>query len=92
VHVDEKVRRYLMQIVHATRENEELSLGASPRASLSLFRASQAMAAIFGRNFVQPDDVTPASNMGQLSTAPIDVTSGLMTLAVLALFGSFFAG
>ena len=57
VHVDEKVRRYLMQIVHGTRENEDLTLGASPRASLALFRASQAIAAIFGRNFVQPDDV-----------------------------------
>ncbi|HEY2881877.1 MAG TPA: MoxR family ATPase [Pirellulales bacterium] len=57
VHVDEKVRRYLMQIVHATRANEDLILGASPRASLALFRAGQAMAAIFGRNFVQPDDI-----------------------------------
>jgi MoxR-like ATPase len=57
VHVDEKVRRYLMQIVHGTRENEDLTLGASPRASLALFRASQAIAAIYGRNFVQPDDI-----------------------------------
>jgi MoxR-like ATPase len=57
VHVDEKIRRYVLQIVHGTRENEDLGLGASPRASLALFRASQATAAIFGRNFVQPDDV-----------------------------------
>jgi MoxR-like ATPase len=57
VHVDEKVRRYIMQIVHSTRQNEDLALGASPRASLALFRASQAMAAMLGRNFVQPDDV-----------------------------------
>lgn len=57
VHVDDKVRRYLMQIVHATREHEELSLGGSPRASLALFRTGQAMAAILGRNFVLPDDV-----------------------------------
>ncbi len=57
VHVDEKVRRYLMQIVHETRTHEELSLGASPRASLALFRTGQAMAAILGRNFVLPDDV-----------------------------------
>jgi MoxR-like ATPase len=57
VHVDEKVRRYVLQIVQGTRENEDLALGASPRASLALFRASQATAAIFGRNFVQPDDV-----------------------------------
>ena len=57
VHVDEKIRRYVLQIVHGTRENEDFALGASPRASLALFRASQATAAIFGRNFVQPDDV-----------------------------------
>lgn len=57
VHVDEKVRRYLMEIVHATRSHDDLVLGASPRASMALFRASQAVAAIYGRNFVQPDDV-----------------------------------
>lgn len=57
VHVDEKVRRYLMQIVHETRSHDELALGASPRASLALFRTGQAMAAILGRNFVMPDDV-----------------------------------
>jgi MoxR-like ATPase len=57
VHVDDKIRRYVLQIVHGTRENEDFALGASPRASLALFRASQATAAIFGRNFVQPDDV-----------------------------------
>lgn len=57
VHVDPKVRQYLTQIVHLTREHEDLSLGGSPRASIALFRTSQAMAAIRGRNYVQPDDV-----------------------------------
>ncbi len=57
VHVDEKVRRYIVQIVQATRELDELSLGGSPRASIALFRTSQALAAVGGRNFVQPDDV-----------------------------------
>lgn len=57
VHVDEKVRHYITQIVHATREHEDLSLGGSPRASIALYRASQAIAAIRGRNFVEPDDV-----------------------------------
>ena len=57
IHVDPKVRQYLMQIVHLTRESEELSLGASPRASIALFRTSQAMAAIRGRKYVRPDDV-----------------------------------
>jgi MoxR-like ATPase len=57
VYVDEKIRRYLMQIVHDTRGHDDLSLGASPRASIALFRTSQAMAAIRGRKYVQPDDV-----------------------------------
>jgi MoxR-like ATPase len=57
IHVDEKVRRYLTQIVHETRSHDDLSLGGSPRASLALFRTGQAMAAILGRQFVLPDDV-----------------------------------
>jgi MoxR-like ATPase len=57
VYVDEKVRRYIGQIVQTTRNWEELSLGASPRGTIALFRASQAVAAIAGRNFVLPDDV-----------------------------------
>ncbi|MBC8871939.1 MAG: MoxR family ATPase [Planctomycetes bacterium] len=57
VHVDEKVRQYLMQIVHDTRDHEDLALGGSPRASIALFRTSQAMAAIRGRKYVLPDDV-----------------------------------
>ncbi len=57
VFVDPKIRQYLLQIVHDTRESQELALGGSPRASIALFRTSQAMAAVRGRNFVQPDDV-----------------------------------
>lgn len=57
VHVDPKVRNYITHIVHGTRDHDDLRLGASPRASISLFRAAQALAAIRGRNFVQPDDV-----------------------------------
>jgi len=57
VEVHDKVRQYLMQIVHDTREHPDLALGGSPRASIALFRTSQAMAAIRGRKFVQPDDV-----------------------------------
>jgi MoxR-like ATPase len=57
VYVDEKVRRYLLEIVHASRQHEDVSLGGSPRASLGLFRTAQALAAIEGRDFVLPDDV-----------------------------------
>jgi MoxR-like ATPase len=57
VHVDDKVRRYILELVKATRENEDVLLGGSPRASLALYRTSQALAAVAGRNFVLPDDV-----------------------------------
>ncbi|MFI4873784.1 MAG: AAA family ATPase [Blastopirellula sp. JB062] len=57
IRIDEKVRRYILEIVHQSRRHEHLALGGSPRASIALFRASQALAAILGRKFVQPDDV-----------------------------------
>jgi MoxR-like ATPase len=57
IHVDIKVQQYLMQIVHLSREHDDVALGGSPRASIALFRTAQAMAAIRGRNYVQPDDV-----------------------------------
>lgn len=57
VYVDVKVKQYMLQIVHETRSHSDLALGGGPRATIALFRASQAMAAIRGRNFVQPDDV-----------------------------------
>jgi MoxR-like ATPase len=56
VMIEEKVRGYLLKLVHATRAHDDLRLGASPRASLALFRTAQALAAIRGRNFVLPDD------------------------------------
>ncbi|MEM9658556.1 MAG: AAA family ATPase, partial [Planctomycetota bacterium] len=55
VHVDAKIRRYVAEIVHATREHHDVRLGGSPRASIALYRAAQAVAAIRGRSFVEPD-------------------------------------
>jgi MoxR-like ATPase len=57
VFVDEKVKRYALEIVRASRDHEDILLGGSPRASLALFKTSQALAAIRGRSFVLPDDV-----------------------------------
>jgi MoxR-like ATPase len=57
VHVDARVRQYLLQIVSETRNHGDLALGGSPRATIALFRCSQAMAAIRGREFVLPDDI-----------------------------------
>jgi MoxR-like ATPase len=57
VHVDPKVRNYITQIVHASRKHHDVRMGGSPRASIALYRASQAVAAIRGRAYVEPDDV-----------------------------------
>lgn len=57
VHVDEKIKRYVLDIIHGSREHEDILLGGSPRASIALFRTAQALAAISGRDFVIPDDV-----------------------------------
>src|SRR5947209_145198 len=52
-----EVERYLLAIVRATRGNPSVQLGASPRGTLALYRACAALAALHGRDFVQPDDV-----------------------------------
>ena len=57
VRVDEAVRGYVVAVTASTREHGDLALGASPRASLSLMRASQARAVMEGRDYVVPDDV-----------------------------------
>jgi MoxR-like ATPase len=57
VHVDDKVKKYVLEIVHGSREHEDVLLGGSPRASIALFRTAQALAAINGRDFATPDDV-----------------------------------
>lgn len=57
VSVDESLLDYLINIVRATRDTEILNLGVSPRGSLSLYHASQALAYIEGRDFVIPDDI-----------------------------------
>ncbi len=57
VHVDEEIRRYLTKIVRGTREHDAVELGVSPRGTLALFRAAQAVAALRGRNYCEPDDV-----------------------------------
>ena len=57
VRVGEKTVQYITTLVHRTREHEELALGGSPRASIALYRGSQALAAIQGRDYVLPDDV-----------------------------------
>ena len=57
IFVSPPVKRYIVEIVRATRDNSDVYLGSSPRGSLGLFRAGQAMAAMQGRDYVLPDDV-----------------------------------
>jgi MoxR-like ATPase len=57
VHVDDTLRQYIIRLVFATRRHSDLILGASPRGSLSLYRAAQAYAALQGRDYALPDDV-----------------------------------
>jgi MoxR-like ATPase len=57
VHADEKVGRYIVEVIQATREHPDLSLGGSPRASMAMLHCAQAFAAVHGFDFVMPDDV-----------------------------------
>lgn len=57
VNLTDEIQSYIVELVNATRDLSELYLGASPRGSLALFRASQARAALLGRDYVIPDDV-----------------------------------
>jgi MoxR-like ATPase len=57
VHVAQAIKQYVVSLVNATRSSQELRLGASPRATLHLLRASRAFAALDGRDFVIPDDI-----------------------------------
>ncbi len=58
VHVSDDVRRYVVDLVTATRRSPELRLGASPRATLQTLRTARAAAALDGRDYVLPDDVS----------------------------------
>jgi len=84
VNVDETVRAYIVRLVSATRSHPDLALGASPRGSLGLYKASQALAAIQGRDYVLPDDVK--------RLAPIVLPHRLIVKPESALRGGSTAG
>lgn len=85
LHVERNLMKYIAEIVHETRQNKSLYLGASPRASLGILGASKALAAIRGRDFVVPEDIkevtfpvlghrlllTPEKEMEGLGTAQV---------------------
>jgi len=57
IYVDDVVIKYIAEIVRKTREHQQVEVGASPRGSLALLKASRALAVIKGRDFVTPDDI-----------------------------------
>jgi MoxR-like ATPase len=57
IYVDSTVSDYIVRLVNGTRSHPDVYLGASPRGSLALYRAGQAMAALLGRDYVIPDDI-----------------------------------
>lgn len=57
IHIKDELVRYIATIVHQTRNNGNLFIGASPRASMSILKTSKALAALKGRDFVTPDDI-----------------------------------
>jgi MoxR-like ATPase len=95
VYVSPAVKRYIVELTRASRDNPDVYLGASPRGSLGLFRTGQARAAIQGRDYVLPDDVkalaetvlahrivtNPAARLKNLTSGQI-VKEILMNLSV----------
>src|SRR5512132_505374 len=57
IYVDPSVAEYIVRLVNGTRDHGDIYLGASPRGSIALYRAGQALAGLLGRDYVIPDDV-----------------------------------
>lgn len=86
VHLSPAVRDYVLDLTQATRQHPALSVGASPRAGLSLVRAARALALVAGRDFVVPDDIqrlaVPAL-AHRVVVAPPSALSGVSAVAVI---------
>lgn len=57
IYASDAIKKYLVKIIKATRENDDIYLGASPRGSLGLYRVGQVYAALHGRDYITPDDI-----------------------------------
>ncbi|HYM84254.1 MAG TPA: MoxR family ATPase [Candidatus Dormibacteraeota bacterium] len=77
LHVGDEVESYIVSVVAATRVHPQLSLGASPRASVALYRAAQAAAFLDGRSFVLPDDVHDVARAVLAHRLVVDLEQGL---------------
>ncbi len=86
IHVDESLEAYIVRLVTATRGHPDLVLGASPRASLALYKTAQALAALRGRDHVLPDDIkylTPVTMAHRLIVRPESELRGRTAALVL---------
>ncbi|HWQ14562.1 MAG TPA: MoxR family ATPase [Roseiflexaceae bacterium] len=86
VHVDTTLREYVVRLATTTRQHPDLALGASPRATFALFRATQAYAALAGRDYALPDDVKALAGpvwRHRLLLKPESALRGRTTAAVL---------
>jgi MoxR-like ATPase len=57
IHVDETMKKYIVELANATRNHESVYMGVSPRGSIALMKAAQAYAFMYGRDYVLPDDI-----------------------------------
>ncbi len=86
LHADSSIREYVVAIAQATRHHQDAYLGVSPRGSLALFRTSQALAALRGREYVIPDDVkalAKATLTHRIIVAPAARVRGVTASAML---------
>lgn len=86
-HVDDTVREYIVRLVQSSRKHPDLALGASPRGSLALFKTSQALAALRGRDYVLPDDVkemAPLTLPHRFIVRPESILRGRSAESILA--------
>ena len=86
VHVDATLEKYILTIVQATRDHPDVSLGASPRGSLALYKTAQALAALRNRDYAIPDDVkllAPLTLPHRLILKPESQLRGRTALGIL---------
>jgi MoxR-like ATPase len=92
IHVSNELTDHVVAIVAATRERPDLELGASPRASVALFRAAQAGALLDGRDFVLPDDIRSIAPAVLVHRLRLSVDSALHGLSTERVFAETLAG
>jgi MoxR-like ATPase len=87
IYLDPMIKEYIVNIVDATRSHPEVYLGASPRGSLALYKTSQALAALEGRDYVIPDDIKALAEVTLAHRIIISPTARLKNVSTRAVVG-----